>query len=98
MGCAFVHQEKDLYPVVLWASGKVEVTFQWIMRPPFDDEAKRRELLRRLNEIEGVNFAENAISRRPKIPLSVLSDDARMKKFLGALDWFASQVREIPSP
>jgi hypothetical protein len=98
MGCAFVHQGKDLYPVVLWASGKVEVTFQWIMRPPFDGDAKRREWLHRLNEIEGVNFAENAISRRPKILLSVLSDEARMKKFLGALDWFASQAREVPSP
>ena len=98
MGCAFVHQGQDLVPVVLWTYGKVEIAFQWIMKPPFDDVARRRELLRRLNEIEGVNFAENVVTSRPVMPLTVLSDEARMSKFIGALDWFASEVRETARP
>ena len=40
-------------------------------------------------------LAQVGIRSRPAIPLTVLSDEARMSKFLGALDWFASQVREI---
>jgi hypothetical protein len=63
-------------------------------KPPFDDEAKRRELLKRLNEIEGVNFPADAITKRPPIALQLLSDDGRLTKLLQAIDWFVDEVRK----
>jgi hypothetical protein len=40
----------------VWTYGRVEVQFETLKNnPPFDDEAKRLELCRRLNEIPGVS-------------------------------------------
>jgi hypothetical protein len=36
---------QDLYPISLWTSGKAEIGFQTIQKPPFDDRAKRAELV-----------------------------------------------------
>ena len=39
----------DYYPIAIWSYGKIEIQFQWLQRrPPFDDESKRKELLRSL--------------------------------------------------
>ena len=62
------HNGQSHYPIALYGNGWVEVQFQWLMRrPPFDDLDLRRELLRRLNEVPGVSFADDAITRRPSI-------------------------------
>jgi hypothetical protein len=47
----------------------------------------------RLNKIPGVEIAANAITRRPTVPLAVLTDDAALKAFLGVLDWYIAEVK-----
>jgi hypothetical protein len=93
MGTAFVQGGQEFFLLVLWSSGKVEIAFQWIMKPPFKEEARRRELLRRLNEVEGIELPEDAITRRPSIPLAVFADDVRLAEFLGVMGWFVAQLR-----
>ena len=76
------------WPVVLYPrSGRVEVVFQFLVRrPPFDDVESRRELLKRLNEIPGVDLPEDALGRRPGFALAVLADEGSA---VGAvLAWF----------
>lgn len=72
----------------VWTYGTVELQFQWMMtRRPFDAIELRQELRRRLNAIDGIDIPEEALTRRPTVPLSVLVEPARLSAFLGAFDW-----------
>jgi hypothetical protein len=78
----------------VYTYGRVEMPFQQMRaRRPFDEEAKVLEWCDRLNQIPGINVPIDAISRRPSIPLQVLSDDAAMRQFLGVLDWLIAEVK-----
>ncbi|HEX6045626.1 MAG TPA: hypothetical protein VFZ22_14130 [Pyrinomonadaceae bacterium] len=57
-------------------------------------EKQRLELLRLLNEIPGVNLAKKAIERFPSIPLSTLTEEGSLEKFLIAIEWSNDQVRK----
>ncbi|WP_404816547.1 DUF262 domain-containing protein [Streptomyces thermolineatus] len=72
-----------LYPV----SGTVEVVFQYLKdRSPFDDTALRRELLQRLNAIDGIELAEAKLELRPSFPLQVFA--AHSEELCAVLEWF----------
>jgi hypothetical protein len=77
------------YPIALYTYGRVEVQFQHLKaRPPFDDEQTRLELLRRVNEIPGISFTEQMITKRPSIPLALLAaDPAAFDEFKRVLEW-----------
>ncbi|MCJ7618837.1 MAG: hypothetical protein MUP64_01295 [Anaerolineae bacterium] len=80
--------------IAVWTYGRVELQFQHMMNwPPFDDESKRLELLRSLNQIPGVSIPEDAVSRRPAFSLSTLRDAAAMRRFADALDWAIEEWR-----
>jgi hypothetical protein len=80
--------------VSVWTYGRVEIPFQHMLtRKPFNDEAKRLELRDRLNKLSDVEIPADAISRRPTIPLTVLTDDVALKSFLGVLDWYIAEVK-----
>jgi hypothetical protein len=63
------------------------------VKPPLDDQSKRQELLRRLNEIPGVAIPADGITRRPSIPLSLLKDEAVLSQFLATFDWVIQEIR-----
>lgn len=86
-------REHQLFQVQI--SGKVEIYFYWYQyKPTFDTEVKRRELLKRLNAIPGVQkMPDEVISKRPGIPLSVLKNDAALRQFLEIFDWFLQTVK-----
>ncbi|MCQ0002970.1 GmrSD restriction endonuclease domain-containing protein [Streptomyces sudanensis] len=72
-----------IYPV----SGTVEVVFQYLKdRTPFDDTETRRELLRRLNEIDGIDLPEAKLELRPSFPVRVLAEHG--EGICAVLDWF----------
>jgi hypothetical protein len=72
----------------MWTYGHLEVQFQMMKnRPLFDVEAKRLELLRRLNTLPGTSMAADAITRRPRILLAKLQDEAVLKQFLDVQLW-----------
>jgi hypothetical protein len=56
-------------------------------RPPFDDEPLRRELMTRLNDIEGIDLAEAKLDLRPSFPLEVSSGHG--EEICAVLEWFA---------
>lgn len=89
------HAGRNYFPLVLGTDGTAWIQFQHLMRrPPFDDVELRREFLRRLNEIRDVSIAEDAVTRRPKIPLALLAaDQEALDSLKGVLDWFCETVR-----
>lgn len=79
--------------ICVWTYGRVEMQFQYLLRtPPFADEAKRRELLGRLNTVPTLQIPANLISRRPAFPLTRLADKAALQQFLEALDWAVKEI------
>lgn len=72
----------------------MELYFQWYqLKLPFEAEAKRLELLKRLNAIDGVSIPTDAITRRPGIPLTVLADMSRLAESLAVFEWFIHEVQ-----
>ncbi|MFD5765416.1 DUF262 domain-containing protein [Streptomyces sp. NPDC127049] len=83
----------SLRPHLLWpfaiypVTGTVEVVFQYLKdRAPFDDSEQRRELLRRLNRIEGVDLPEAKLELRPSFPVQVFAEHGH--EVSEVLDWF----------
>ena len=82
------------YPIALYGYGRVEIQFQHLKnRPPFDAEATRLELLRRVNQIPGVSLGDDAITRRPSIQLSLLAaDPVALDQLKQVLQWVESEA------
>ena len=86
---------RPYYPVFFWTYGKGEVQFQYLRNvPPFNDEAKRRELLDRFNAIPGITLPEDGIARRPSFPMSALVPEGRLELFFEVLSWLTDEVRK----
>ena len=81
-----------LYPITIMTSGKLYVGFRDCMKPPFDDLAKRREFLEKLNAIPGVKIPDESIARQPPISLDILAVQGRTDLLLNVLDWFVKEV------
>lgn len=81
----------DYPPIALYSYGRCEVQFQHLLtRPPFDSEQRRLELLRRVNDIPGVSFGPEVITKRPSIPLAVLAGNPRaLEQLKAVLRWLA---------
>jgi hypothetical protein len=77
----------------VWTYGAVEIQFQHMRRPPFDETVKRRELADRLSAIEGVSIPETAFDKRPSIRLGVLTGPSNLEKFEAAFGWMLSEVK-----
>jgi CBS domain-containing protein len=88
------YKDRDHQLFAAWTYGTVEIYFYWYKyKPPFDSEERRREFLGRLNAIPGVSLADEAINRRPGISLAVLRNEAALKQFMAAFDWFVEEIR-----
>jgi hypothetical protein len=96
MGVIFTSKDGvELYPIILWTYGRIEIQFQWMKgRPFFDELENRRELMRRLNEIDGVNISNDDLAKRPSVPLSTLSSSpSNIEKFMDTLNWIVDRYR-----
>jgi hypothetical protein len=87
---------REHYPIALYSYGRIEVQFQHLkMRPPFDDEQTRLELLRRVNEIPGVSFGPEVITKRPSIQLDLLaSNPVALEQLKRVLEWVEAEASQ----
>jgi len=80
--------------IVVWTIGYIQINFGYMPNlPPFDDETKRLEFLKRLNEIPGVDIPADAITKFPNITSSALKDEPILQRFLETLDWVVQQIK-----
>ena len=89
---------REYPPLALYSYGRCEVQFQHLLaRSPFDSEQTRLELLRRVNEIPGVSFRPEVITKRPSIPLAVLASNPRALEQLKAVLQWVAETAATPS-
>jgi hypothetical protein len=89
-------EERSYQPFAVLSSGLVDLYFYWYQfKPEFSDEAKRLELIRRLNEIPGVAIPNSAVSGRPTVRLSVLARGDSLDRFLAIYDGFLSEAAGV---
>ncbi|MCX4592416.1 DUF262 domain-containing protein [Streptomyces sp. NBC_01549] len=84
---------RGIWPLTLYPGGgrggTAEVVFQHLAaREPFTDRALRAELLKRLNELEGVDIPEGKLELRPGFRLSLLEKDRDRELLAETLAWF----------
>jgi hypothetical protein len=82
-----------VFPFSIWTYGRVEINFQNLMKSPFRGEEECRELLNRLNSIEGVNLSADRIALRPTFPLRSILDERRLEQFLEVMSWLIAELR-----
>ncbi len=88
------HQGIEHKPIQVWTGDYFYVWFSNLKNgPPFEDESKRLELLYRLNDIVDDTIPATAINKSPSIPLTTLSNDNALERFLGVLDWIVEEIR-----
>uniref|UniRef100_A0A7C3A9T1 DUF4268 domain-containing protein n=2 Tax=Thermorudis TaxID=1649508 RepID=A0A7C3A9T1_9BACT len=63
--------------------------------PPFDREDTQRELLQRLNQIQGVTIPADCFKphKWTRVKLSVLTEPATLEQFLAVFDWVVDEIR-----
>lgn len=87
------HQAFAVYTGSKPNSAGCEIYFYWYAyKSPFDQEALRLVMLGKLNGIDGVALPQDAIYRRPSIPLRVLAVGNRVEQFLRVMDWYLEQI------
>lgn len=87
------HNGVTYFTISIWTMGTLEVQFQlMVRRPVFDSAEKRLEYVRRLNSVPGIKIPEDAITRRPSIPLAKFADPKVLKEFTAALDWYLEEI------
>jgi hypothetical protein len=57
-----------------------------------EGEEKRRDLLGRLNEIDGIRLSPDSITLRPSIPIPALSAGTRLDSFLQVMSRLVEQL------
>ena len=88
------HKLGNIWPAVIYPSGKFEIVFQHLsIRTPFDDITLREELRQRLNELPGVEIAAAKLALRPGFPLTVLTDPKACTMLIEHLRWFYQQAQ-----
>ena len=88
------HKERDHQLFAVYTYRSVEIYFQWYQyKPPFNAIEKRLELLQRLNQLPSVAIPEDAIGRRPTIPLSVLVEQKNTQDFLAVFEWVIEEIK-----
>jgi hypothetical protein len=89
------HRGRSYKPVWVNTTKGVEFPFHSMHRmPPFDDEVKRVELVRRLNAIPGVQIPEEAaVNSRPSVPLLRFMPPEALAALLASLDWILTEIR-----
>lgn len=93
------HNGRDHQLFAVFTGGPVDLYFRWYAtKEPFSDDAKRLELLRRLNTIPGVAIPETSVSRQPNIQLSVLAQGDNLARFFEVFEWYLAEIRNSGAP
>jgi TIR domain len=76
----------------------VEVSLQYLMNfPPYDERAKRLNVLTALNQFVTEPFTDDRAERRPNIPLTALAEETALQSFIDLIAGIVAALRASPS-
>lgn len=79
--------------VEITARGRIDLLLDVLAETaPFQDEAMRLEILRRLNQIGGLSIPGIAAGKRPNFSLNALVSDEAFSQFVETFDWVADRL------
>ncbi|MEE2993966.1 MAG: hypothetical protein VX603_12410, partial [Gemmatimonadota bacterium] len=85
--------DEAYWPFALCTDGTVSIQFQYFkIRPPFKSLESRQELAGHLNEIEGVNFGDDKLGKRPTFKMSLLVNPDSLNLFIKAMEWTVGEI------
>lgn len=92
-----IEQDGTKYHVCrISTQSKFVFRFDWLCKKaPLDDVTVQRALLAKINDIPGVHFEEDVLSKRARIPLQVLTNPAAMSALKKAVSWLIQQVKNV---
>jgi len=97
LGSLFLEYQRDnrvLVSFTLNTDGNVRIDFRWMRTyPPFIEPAKRMELLKKINEIEGITIPESSINGYPTFPIRVLHREQEFIKFTKIVLWVMQEYK-----
>lgn len=77
------------------SKGHIELYFKHLLsRPAFQEEAKRKELLRKINSLLEEELPDTVITKLPKIRLKELNTPSKFQSFLDIYEWFINEVKD----
>lgn len=86
--------QQNYYVFRMTTLGRLVFHFDWLYKkPPFRDVLVRKELLARINEIPGVQFSEDVLTKRARIPLDGLTTSEAVDRLKSAVTWLIEQVK-----
>ncbi len=81
------------HPFSLQKRGMLVFPLRWLkVRPPFDDEVRRSQLLLKLQQLPGLQAGDLAVDGFPMIPIAQLTDDLAFNETLKILDWIVTEI------
>lgn len=78
----------------VWSYGRVELQFQHMKTPPFNDELKRWEIAQFISAATGALISKDSLGKRPSFGLDLLVDPKALNSFLTSFDWVLEKIRE----
>jgi len=85
--------DEKYFLIAIRTDGKIEMQFQHMKVPPFNDDNLRQTLLNRLNENPDVNIPNDSINRRPHFFMKALKTQVAIEHFIEVLDWYVATVQ-----
>jgi len=83
----------------LSTTGAIGISFPDMRKNlPFSSPDLRKEYLRRLNEIPGMQLPADSFERYVAFKLQLLLPNENLDRFLSAIDWAVSKIREAEAP
>ena len=94
----FIHDGHRHVAFTIYTYGKIEIRFGRLKRvPPYDSLEKRLELIKRLNEIQGVNIAERSADLYPSFDIAALNNEPELARFYAVMSWLVDEIKICPS-
>ncbi|MBF0116846.1 MAG: type I restriction enzyme HsdR N-terminal domain-containing protein [Magnetococcales bacterium] len=88
------HGGKKFNPLQFSSSGDVYISFEQLERwSLFSDLKKRLELMRKLNDINGIKISEEELSKWPSVSLETIQDGESLNQFLGVIKWTVDEIK-----
>ena len=87
------HGKTKVHLCRMATQGRFVFRFDWLCRkPPFSDELVRRELLAKVNDIPGVHFGEDVLTKRARIPFETLTNPVAIEKLKAVVKWMIDLI------